>query len=131
MFGWLTGKGRTIPGNTRRVSGLANPPDRQSVSLAASMAIATAPFSPMARGVEPNGRSGFMAGDRGYGTNRFAGRTPPRQDFAGAAIVPVAAPSSFALGVGAGVAGQPGWPSTGSSAGGPSLSMPSFYGFGG
>lgn len=122
--------GHTVPGNTRRTTALINPPDRWSIQLASGMAIGTAPFSPMARGVEPNGKPGFMKGVRGNGVNRASGRTAPQQGFSGA-IVPIAAPGNYAIGTGAGVAGQPGWPSTGDAATGVSLSMPNFYGMGG
>lgn len=108
--------GRVIPGNGRTTIALVYGPDRQSISLAASMAIANNTFSPMAAGVHSPGASarGFV-GDRGYGVNRMTGRTGPQQLLAGAAkaVDPLRDPMSRRLGLGAGVSGQPGLPSTG------------------
>jgi hypothetical protein len=108
---------RVIPGNGRVVAALVFEPDAHSVRLAGSMAVANNTASPMAGGLH-SGRRHNYGGDRGYGVNRQAGRTPPQQFFAGAAaaLAPVQDPRSRRLGAGAGVAGQPGLPSTGQEA---------------
>ncbi len=109
---------RTIPGTGRVVAGLVFEPDRQSVSLAASMAIATNTFSPMAVGRHTSGTDKGFTGDRGSGVNRMTGRTGPLQFWTGAAqaIKPVETPKSRRLGAGAMPSGQPGLPSTGQDA---------------
>lgn len=109
---------RTIPGNGRTTVAIVFGPDRQSIQ-AASLGMATNTWSPMSSGRHSPGGSaakGFV-GDRGYGVNRMGGRTDPLQVFTGAAaaIRPVRDPRSARLGAGAGVAGQPGLPSTGVS----------------
>jgi hypothetical protein len=108
--------GRWIRGNARTVSTTVCGPDAQSQQLANAMVLATLPFSPMAAGVHSAGASprGFV-GDAGYGVSRFAGRTLPYQRTA-AAVRPVASPLGRMLGLGAGVSGQPGYPSTGTGA---------------
>lgn len=108
--------GRVIRNNARTTTSTVFVPDAQSVALAASMAIATNTLSPMAVGVHSHGTRQGFTGDRGYGVNRFAGRTPPLQNFTGAARA-VAHPEAYRLGIGAGVSGQPGLPGTGDVAG--------------
>lgn len=104
---------RRIPGNTERSTALVYGPDAQSRQLATMMALSSLPFSPMAAGVHSAGASprGFV-GDRGYGVSRFSGETLPYQRTA-QATAPIARPQDRTLGLGAGVAGQPGYPSTG------------------
>lgn len=109
---------RVIPGNAERVNTIRFGPGRSSVALAASLAVAIAPFSPMSAGVHSAGtQARGYSGVPGFGVNRFAGRTGPMQEFYGA-VVPVSDPSrqSRRLGIGAGVSGQPGLPSTGADA---------------
>jgi hypothetical protein len=114
---------RVVPGNTRVTTAVYTVPDRWGVQ-AAGLGVMTNTFSPAANGVhgptpDMGGSSarGWM-GDRGFGVNRWAGRTDyPLQTF-GQSIVPVADPSARRLGIGAGVAGQPGLPNTGSQTGG-------------
>ncbi len=105
--------GRRVPGNGRTTTTVVYGPDRWAQALAASMAIATNTFSPMAAGVhDPGGTPRGFSGDPGYGVSRWAGRTPPRQAYQQIAH-PVADPMGNRLGIGAGVAGQPGLPNTG------------------
>jgi hypothetical protein len=113
--------GRVIRGNGRKVIAWMFGPDAQSRQLATAMAVNTNTASPASVGVHGRtpgmggaSRMGYV-GDRGYGVNRFAGRTDPLQFFAGAAaaIKPIADPRSRRLGVGAMTAGQPGLPNTG------------------
>jgi hypothetical protein len=105
--------GRTVRGNGDVYVTRFYGPDRWAQSLAASLAIATNTFSPMAAGVhDPGGTPRGYAGDTGYGVRRFAGRTLPRQGYQQIAA-PVADPMGARLGIGAGVAGQPGLPNTG------------------
>jgi hypothetical protein len=117
---------RRIPGNTEHSTALVYGPDAQSRQLATAMALATLTFSPMAAGVHSAGASsrGFV-GDRGYGVSRFAGRTLPYQRTA-QATAPVARPLGRMLGLGAGVAGQPGYPSTGTGNVNPLVYMSAF-----
>jgi len=108
--GWLK---RTIPGNARVVTAVYAVPDAFAVQ-AASLGMVTNTFSAASAGRHSPGASarGFV-GDRGYGVNRWAGRTTyPLQTF-GQAIVPVADPSARRLGIGAMTSGQPGLPGTG------------------
>ena len=72
-------RGRTIPGNAVHDVVVRYVPDAFAVQ-AASLALATLPFSAMSVGVHSPGASakGFV-GDRGYGVNRWAGRTPYQQ----------------------------------------------------
>lgn len=104
---------RRIPGNGRVVTTVWFDADRQSQALAASLAVATAPFSPMSAGVhnpstQPRGY-GMVAG---YGVNRYGDDVGPLQRFYGA-IQPIAQPLSPRLGFGQGVSGQPGMPQAG------------------
>jgi hypothetical protein len=92
-------KRRTIPGNARVVTAVYTVPDQFAVQ-AASLGMATNTFSAMSAGIHSPGASarGFV-GDRGYGVNRWAGRTDyPLQTF-GQAVVPVAEPAARRLGV--------------------------------
>jgi len=109
---------RVIPGNSRVVTAVYTVPDQWSVQ-AASLGMATNTFSPASTGIHSGGASarGFV-GDRGYGVNRWAGETTyPLQHFR-AAVAPIADPLSQRVGLGAGVSGQPGLPSTGQATGG-------------
>ena len=113
--------GRVVRGNGRVVAALVYEPDAWAVQ-AASLGIATGTFSPMSAGVHSPGASarGFV-GDRGYGVNRWAGRTPYQQGAVqdlGAPVQPILTPLSQRLGIGAMPAGQPGFPSTGQDDGG-------------
>jgi len=104
---------RTIAGNSRVVTAVYAVPDQFAVQ-AASLGMVTNTFSEASAGIHSPGASarGFV-GDRGYGVNRWAGRTTyPLQTF-GQAIVPVSDPSARRLGIGAMTSGQPGLPSTG------------------
>lgn len=114
-MGWFK---RTIPGNTRTVTAMVADPDRQSVQVA-SLGMMTNTFAAGSAGIHSPGASprGFV-GDRGFGVNRWAGRTTyPLQTF-GQSIVPVADPSARRLGIGAMTTGQPGLPNTGDATGG-------------
>jgi hypothetical protein len=105
--------GRKIRANTRVATSIVTDPDPFALQ-AASLGVMTNTFSPGAVGVHSPGASakGFV-GDRGYGVNRWSGRTTyPLQHWAGA-IKPIQDPTAQRLGLGAGVAGQPGLPSTG------------------
>lgn len=109
---------RVVPANTRVVVGLGTVPDPWSVQ-AASLGMMTNTFAAGSVGRHSPGASsrGFV-GDRGFGVNRWAGRTTyPLQTF-GQAVVPVSDPSARRLGIGAGAGGQPGLPSTGAQTGG-------------
>lgn len=113
--------------NSQPVLAQINGPDAFATQ-AASLGLATLTYSPMSAGVHSPGASprGFV-GDRGYGVNRWAGRTPyPVQQFQ-YPPAPIADPMSQRLGIGAGVAGQPGLPNTGTATGGlSSLALLSF-----
>jgi hypothetical protein len=111
--------GRLIRSRSKTVAALVALPDAFSLQ-AASLGLATNPFSAMSAGVHQAGASakGWM-GDPGYGVNRWAGRLPrdqPYQHFGGA-TAPVTQPSAARLGIGAMVSGQPGLPSTGDTTG--------------
>lgn len=98
---------RVIPGNGTTVTITVFGPDRWSVQ-AASLGMLTNTRSPASSGTP-------YSGDRGYGLNgnRWTGATPyPLQHFAGAAQ-PVVYPQHVGVGLGSGVSGQPGLPSTG------------------
>lgn len=108
---------RCVPGNARVTTALVFLPDAWSMQ-AASLGAVTNTYSPAAAGVHSPGAGtrGFV-GDRGYGVNRASGAgLEPIQRFAGLAA-PVITPKSQRLGAGAGVAGQPGLPSTGDLSG--------------
>jgi len=96
-------------------------PDRWARQIA-SLGMATNTFSPASAGVhgastQPRG----FTGDRGYGVNRFGGALDYAagsvQDLT-APVHPLRSPVSDRVGLGAGVSGQPGYPSTGQDAGG-------------
>jgi hypothetical protein len=112
----LFGRRRCVPGNGRQVTAVIFEPDRWAIQ-AASLGAATNTISPMSVGRHSPGASviGFV-GDRGYGVNRWAGADPraqgTRQNLA-APSAPVRNPRNKLLGIGAGVSGQPGYPSTG------------------
>lgn len=110
------GRRNRYPGNGRHVSSIEFGPGSTSVELATSMAMATLPFSPMAAGVhDPSTQPRGYAMVQGYGVNRMGNDVGPIQNFYGA-VAPIAkAPKrpSAKLGIGAGVAGQPGMPSSG------------------
>jgi hypothetical protein len=85
---------------------------------AAALGVFTNTFSPASAGVHsPGATARGFTGDRGYGVNRFAGRTRQIQPLGGAAR-PVVEPGSRRLGAGYGASGQPGMPSTGADASG-------------
>jgi hypothetical protein len=107
--GWLK---RTVPGNTRVVTAVVADPDRWAIQ-AASLGLATGTFSPMSAGRHTSGTARGYTGDRGFGVNRWSGRTTyPLQAFR-TAVGPVADPRSKRVGAGAMASGQPGLPSTG------------------
>lgn len=114
--------GRTVRGNARTVKAIVNDPDPWSIQIA-SLGVMSNTFSPGSAGIHLTGGAsprGFV-GDRGFGVNRWAGRTRyPLQHFAGAGK-PVLDPMAQRLGMGAGVSGQPGLPSTGSDAAMPAV----------
>jgi hypothetical protein len=83
--------GRRIRGNHTTVTQAATTTDRHGLALASSMAMATLPVSPMAGGRE------FFAGLEGHGDNAWYGRTGAYQTFVGAAVQPVATPTSNRL----------------------------------
>lgn len=97
---------RVVPGNEAQVTITTfGPGDRWSHQLA-GLGVVTNTRSPASSGT-------LFAGDRGFGVNRWAGATPyPYQQFGGAAV-PIALPASVGVGMGNGVSGQPGLPSTG------------------
>jgi hypothetical protein len=98
--------GRVVAGRAAWVTTLATVPDAWAVQ-AASLGIMTNTFSP----ASTSGNT--YTGDRGFGVNRWAGRTIDAvQNFHGAAA-PVLRPRSTRLGIGAMTAGQPGLPNTG------------------
>lgn len=75
---------------------------------AAQLGLFTNTFSVAARGSD-------YTGVPGYGVNRWAGATDyPLQRFT-TPITPVSVPFTPGVGIGSGVSGQPGWPSTGTS----------------
>jgi len=104
---------RKIKANTRVAVAIVADPDPFAVQ-AASLGVMTNTFSPGAVGVHSPGASakGFV-GDRGFGVNRWSGRTTYPYQHWGGAIKPVKDPTAQRLGLGAGVAGQPGLPNTG------------------
>ena len=114
----MLGLRRKVPANTVVKRSVVARPDPYSIQ-AASLGVMTNTFSPGSAGIHSPGASarGFV-GDRGYGTNRWAGRTTYPYQTYGHAVVPVADPTAARLGIGAGVAGQPGLPSTGTQTGG-------------
>jgi len=112
---------RTVPSNGHVVATTYYTADAWANQMA-SLGQATNTFSPMSAGVhnrstQPRGYTGLP----GYGVNRFAGETAyqlgTKQDIA-APSAPILDPLSRRLGIGAGVAGQPGMPSTGDDASG-------------
>lgn len=126
--------GRLIRARYRTQTTVINLPDQHALSLAGSMGMAVNTFSPMSAGVHDGGASprGFV-GDRGYGVNRFTGDTAPHLAM-GAAVQPILTPDQYNLGLGSGVSGQPGLPSTGTTISGPLAWMSAHqlgYGLGG
>jgi hypothetical protein len=109
---------RRIRGNTRVTTAVVTVPDAFSVQ-AASLGVMTNTYSPASRGrTDAASPAGYAPGHSGYGVNRWAGRTTyPLQHYA-TAVRPVSDPVSMRLGLGAGVAGQPGLPNTGGQTGG-------------
>lgn len=104
--------GRVIPGTGTPAVVVVAGPSRQAISVAGSMATATNTISPMSAGLHGNGQVGFN-GDPGYGVNRFTGRVAYEVQRFYSAVRTAAQPVDLRLGIGAGVAGQPGMPSTG------------------
>ena len=101
--------GRTVPGNEHLATVVVYGPGDAWSRQAASLGVMTNTMSPASKGTDYHG-------DRGYGVNRWSGATNyPLQRF-GTAVVPVAMPGSVGVGLGAGVSGQPGLPSTGNPA---------------
>lgn len=107
---------RVVRGNSRVALAVVHVPDAWSIQ-AASLGAMTNTFSPGSAGRHTSGTRRGFTGDRGYGVNRFAGRTPPKQNFY-APVGKIADPSNRLVGIGAGVAGQPGLPNTGANANG-------------
>lgn len=97
---------RTVRGNEHVVTTVVYGPGDRWSHQAASLGIMTNTMSPASRGTD-------YIGDRGYGVNRWAGATSYPLQMFGTAVVPVAVPGSVGVGLGAGVSGQPGLPSTG------------------
>jgi len=96
---------RVVAGNGTPLTITVFGPDRWSYQ-AASLGVVTNTRSPASSGTP-------YSGDRGYGPNRWTGASPqPMQSFAGAAN-PVVFPQNVDVGLGSGVSGQPGLPSTG------------------
>jgi hypothetical protein len=101
-------KGRTVRSNERLVTIPVFGPGDAWSHQAASLGVMTNTFSPASKGVQPQ-----ITGLSGYGVNRWTGATSyALQRFTGVSS-PVLYPQSAAVGIGVGVAGQPGWPSTG------------------
>lgn len=124
--------GPVIPGNAVYDTVVRFVPDAHARRVA-SLGLITSTISPASAGRHSPGASpiGFT-GDRGYGVNRWSGRTPYQQGAVqslGAPIAPVGDPRSRRLGIGAMPAGQPGYPSTGQDAGG--LSSLAYLGYAG
>lgn len=105
---------RVIPDNMRTATAWLASPDRFAVQ-AASLGVMTNTLSPGAAGIHGSGTPRGFTGDPGFGYNRWAGRTTYSYQHWQGAAVPVADPKSKRLGIGAGVAGQPGMPSTGTA----------------
>ena len=109
----LFSRGRTIPDNARTRTEVYYVPDPFSIQ-AASLGMATNTNSPMSAG--GGQRTGRFTGDAGYGVNRWSGAmayllgTKQQQ---GPLAAPVLSPLSQRVGLGAGVSGQPGLPSSG------------------
>lgn len=119
MFG--LGRKRTVPGTGQRFPAVVFGPDAWSVQ-AASLGFTSNTSSPASSGVHETGRTGprIAAGLPGFGEARMTG--PIAYELGayqaiGAPSAPVSNPIGRKLGIGAGVSGQPGLPSTGDSAG--------------
>jgi hypothetical protein len=97
--GWL-GNGRVVPA-------IVSEPDEYSTWIQRALATLTLPSGPQSNRTDTYKHVGVT----GYGMNgnRFAGLTGPLQSFRGVAL-PVQQPSTYSLGMGAGVSGQPGLP---------------------
>lgn len=103
---------RVVPGNGRPITiWWYRDADGYGRGLARALAIVIATFSPASRGPAPT-----PVGVPGYGVNRATGYTSPQQLFGGA-TQPLRTPEDLRVGIGAGVSGQPGLPSTGSGGG--------------
>lgn len=112
---------RTVPSNGHVVATTYYTADAWANQMA-SLGLATNTFSPMSAGTHgPSTQRRGFTGLPGYGVNRFEGETAyqlgTKQDVA-APSSPVLDPLSRRLGIGAGVAGQPGMPGTGADASG-------------
>lgn len=107
--------GRVIRGNAHTVTAVVCTPDQFSLQ-AAGLGVATNTLSPMSAGRHTTGQRRGFTGDRGYGVNRFAGKLPYQVQNFYSPVQPIATPLDERLGLGAGVAGQPGLPSTGDTA---------------
>lgn len=116
-MGWLRPR-RTITARAVERRAVIGQPDRFALQIA-SLGVITNTLSPASAGIHgPTTQPRGFTGDRGYGVNRWAGRTSYPYQRYGAAIVPIADPTAARLGIGAGVAGQPGLPNTGSQTSG-------------
>lgn len=118
MFGWLR---RVIPSNGRVMATTYYVPDAFA-RQAASLGVATNTFSPMSTGTSaPGASSRGPMGLPGYGVNRFDGalayQLGTKQDLH-VPPQPILDPRSRRVGIGAGVSGQPGLPSSGDDASG-------------
>ena len=108
--GWLR---KTVPGNERVQATVYTVPDAWGRHMA-QLGVYTNTASPASTGVNtPNSPLGYVAGVAGYGVNRATDfLSYPLQRF-GQPTAPVISPAQANLGIGAGVSGQPGLPSTG------------------
>ncbi|HET6215349.1 MAG TPA: hypothetical protein VFE14_20960 [Micromonosporaceae bacterium] len=98
---------KVIAGNGRPVVTWWYEADGYARGLAGALARVFNTFSPASRGP-----AGTRLGLDGYGVNRAQQWTAPLQNFRGV-TQPLRSPESLRLGLGAGVSGQPGLPSTG------------------
>lgn len=100
-------RGRVIPGNSVIETIVTHSPDRISLAMMASLAIAQATSSPMS-----NGNGGGVTQNFGAGiVGRDGRRTGPLQNFNNVAN-PLAQPQSRKVGMQGGPGDQPGGPST-------------------
>jgi hypothetical protein len=107
-------RGRRLPGNGRPVTTWVYDADIHAQRIA-SLGAYTNTFSPANYGLHgPHDASpSGYTGDPGYGVNRWAGKSAfPVQNFIGM-VAPIANAKNRRLGIGVGVAGQPGLPNTG------------------
>jgi hypothetical protein len=101
---------RVVPGNEHVIASVVYGPGDAWSNHAARLGQFTNTISPASAGTP-------YSGDRGYGLNgnRWTGATSyPLQHFS-VPVMPISSPANPGVGLGAGVSGQPGWPSTGQS----------------